>query len=166
MADDGDVRVEIDKAQLRDLLAEVKEFDPMLARALRKRLRQIAGEIADAMQAEVKRSPPTGGRSPGSHRTRQQIAEGIGVKVATGKRRQGVFVSGSAKRMANGRAAMPRAYNKRTFRHPIFGTRKWISQRGNPYFGTTIKRYEETAEQAVADALTEALTTVRTGTPK
>jgi hypothetical protein len=168
---DEDIRMEVDPNQLKALIAEVKEFDPKLATALRKQLRQIGGTIVDAMQAEVRKAPPGGGsRSTGSHRTRQQIAEGLGVQVATGKKRQGVFITGSSKAMAEGRKSMPRAYNKATFRHPVFKSNRrrisvvrWVNQRGNPYFGGTIKKYEPDAEKAVMDALTEALETVRTG---
>lgn len=160
MADD--ITAELDPESLRQVLAEVREFEPKLATALRKNLRVIGGEIVTAMQAEV-RSAPSKGR--GSHSTRAEIAAGLGVAVKTGKRREGVFITGSARKMAPGRAAMPRAMNKNQWRHPIFGTSVWVSQRGHPYFGKSITPYEEKAAQAIEDALDEALATVRSGTP-
>lgn len=163
---DNDLTFAADPAQFRALMAEIKEFEPSLARALRKNLRKMGGTVADQMKVEVRKAPPTGGKSRGRHQSRDQIAAGIGVAIATGKKRQGVFVTGTARRMAAGHKPMPRAYNKKQFRHPVFASSKkrvtrWVSQQGNPYFGRTIKKNEPGIEQSIQDALIEAISTVR-----
>lgn len=164
MADDL-LRVEVDPAQFRELMAQIKEFDPQLATALRRRLRAIGKDIAAEVQQEIRKPPPSGGRSPGSHRSREQIASGIGVKIMTGKKKQGMALTGSSKSLPAGRKPFARLYNKDRFRHPVFMGRKrvtrWVYQEGRPYFGRVIKRFEERAREDILAALQEAADTIR-----
>lgn len=164
----GDIEVEVDPAEFRNLMAQIKEFDPKLSAALRKRLRLIGGDIVDAMQSELRKPPPSGGRSRGQHHSRKEAAEGLKVMIQAGKRKQGVAVVGSKNKMAAGREAFPRMYNQKKFRHPVFPGRskrvtRWVWQQGNPYFGSVIKRFEERAEEDIMAALQEAVDTIKGG---
>ena len=164
----GDVvRAEVDPAQFRALLAEIKDFDPKLAATLRRNLRGIGKRIAAEVQQEIRMRPPTGGQTRGSHQSREQIAQGIGVAIRTGKKRQGVAVTGSSRRLPQNKRAFARSYNKDRFRHPIFMGRhrvtRWVWQEGHPYFGRTIKRFETQARDDILAALQEAADTVRGG---
>lgn len=157
------VRAELD---MRAVMAQIKDFDPKLARAVRKRLRVLGDEIAEKMRTEVRKAPPTGGRSRGSHRSREQVAAGIGVAIKTGQKRQGVFVTGSSRKLPADRRPFARAYNKKRWRHPVFAdpsrrVTRWVSQQGNPYFGRSIAKVEPRIEQEMREALDEAVRTVR-----
>jgi hypothetical protein len=170
------IAAELDPKDFKRFMAEIKDFDPALARALRKNLRKIGGEMADKMKTEVKQPPPQqggglrrkrdGGKARGAHNSRQETAAGIGVAVATAKKRQGVFVTGSAKKLDADRKAFPRAYNKKSWRRRVFGTNTWVKQNGNPYFGKSIGAVEPRIPTAIEAALAEAAQTVRSGTTR
>ncbi len=115
------IRTEVDPNEFRDFMARIKEFDPSLARALRKRLRKVGQEIVKDMQAEIRSAP--GGNTPGNHNVRQQIAAGLGVKISTAKKRQGVIITGSSAKLPRFKREMARAMNKKSFRHPVFPER-------------------------------------------
>lgn len=129
---------------LRGLLRTLKEIDPALARAVRKRLRQsgdeaivemrrilaepskglvtrvVRGEGTDARGAR-RRSIALGVESTGSRGrskgTRDAIAKGIKVAVRTGAKpaTQGVRLTSSAPSVA----PMARSYNMLRWRHPV-----------------------------------------------
>lgn len=159
----GEIRAELD---MRKIMAEIKGFDPALARAVRKKLRLLGDEIAQKMRTEVRKAPPTGGRTRGSHRSREQVAAGIGVAIKTGQKRQGVYVTGSSRKLPTDRRPFARSYNKKQWRHPVFPSRskrvtRWVSQQGNPYFGRSVAKVEPQIEQEMRQALDEAIATVR-----
>jgi hypothetical protein len=144
---DGGIRAEFDPATFRDFMAQVKAFDPKLATALRRRLRQAGEETTRDMKGVV-----------GSGDMRSKIAGGIKTSVATSKSRQGVSIESTGNKLGAQRTGMHRAWNKGEFRHPVFGNKKkWVHQSGNPFFGSTIRRHEDDMREAVLDALNDAL---------
>lgn len=141
----GDLKVglELNPQSFRGLMAAIKEFDPALATATRRRLRKAGEAVIPDMRARVL----AGGRGP----THQAVARAIRTRVLTGKRRQGVQIQSAG-------GAMARMFNKPKWRHPLFGNKTvWYEQTGHPYFGNTIRGHEDELRQAVLDALGDAL---------
>lgn len=151
MAELSDFRVEFDLAMFRGFMAALKSFEPSLATATRRRLREAGVETVDDMKRVVSSGP---GR--GRVGVQSGIQAGLKTSVATGKRRQGVRITGSASRIPAGHQPMLRLYNKASFRHPVFGMGTWAVQRGRPYFGSVIKRHEDAMVEAVWTALEDA----------
>lgn len=139
-------RAEFDARQLAGFLKALKAFEPDLATATRRNLRRTGVETIADMRSVVGSGGPA----------RAGISAGLKTAVATGKRSQGVKIQGTAARIADGHKPMLRLWNKSSFRHPVFGTGKWVMQSGRPYFGSTIKRHEDSMVEAIMQALEEA----------
>ncbi len=148
---ESDFWVEFDPAMFRGFMAAVKTFEPALATATRRRLRQAGTETIDDMKRVVASGP---GR--GRVGVKAGIAAGLSTAVATGKRTQGVRIRGTAAKLPEGHQAMLRLFNKRIFRHRVFGRDVWAEQKGRPFFGSTIKRHEDNMTNAVRAALEDA----------
>lgn len=152
----GSFRVEFSPEQLAGFLRALKAFEPALATATRRNLRRAG----DAAIADMK-STVASGPGSGSVGIKSGISKGLKTAVATGKRRQGVRITGTAANLPEGRKPMLRLYNKASFRHPVFGSRdSWVVQRGRPYFGSVIKRHEDDMVEAVMQALEDAYETM------
>ena len=151
MPDQSDFRAEFDPAMFRGFMAAVKAFEPALATATRRRLRETGKDTIEDMRRTI-------ASGPGSGRTgvRAAISAGLRTAVVTGKRRQGVRLTGTAAKLPESRKPMLRLYNKPTFRHRVFGSDTWALQRGRPFFGSTIKRHEDAMSEAVWAALEDA----------
>lgn len=125
----------------------LKAFEPNLATATRRNLRHVGDETIAAMRGRV----GAGGS------VRAGISAGLRTAVATGKRSQGVRLTGTASKIPQGHKPMLRLWNKASFRHPVFGTNKWVQQSGRPFFGSVIKEHEDQMVEAVWQALGEAM---------
>lgn len=71
-------------------------------------------------------------RVGGDSDLRQQIADGLRTRVVTGAKREGVEVKTTGPRI--GGSNMARVWQKKQFRHPVFGGEGWAVQFGHPYF--------------------------------
>lgn len=148
IASGGDLRVEVDQVQFRDLMAGIRRFSPALATTTRRNLRRVGDEMVRDMRARI--------MAGGGGKTSQAVARGIRTRVFTGARKQGVQIS------AAGPAPMSRLLNKSSWRHPVFGRRSmWVTQQGRPFFGVSIRGREAELREAVLDALDEALKAMR-----
>ncbi len=152
----ADLELELEPRHLKLILDAARKANPALATALRKRLRGIGNDVVKEMRSQIMATPPSGGRSPGKHSTRKQIAAGISTKIATAKDKSGISIVQSGAKLPPARRPMARAYNKARWRHPVFGnTKTWVSQKGNPSFGRRIKPFEPRAAQEIREALAE-----------
>lgn len=164
----GDPEVGFDiKTNLRSVMAALKEFDPALAREVRKAMRN-AGEAAQQAMGEILdnesggtvtghtkgirrdskgrlRRVRTGNKVSAAKRSsstgaRQEIKSGLTLRVTTGKTR-------TSARLTTTKGDLRKAYNKRSWRHPVFGTGAWVEQPGNRYFnrGAYAKKAETIA---------------------
>lgn len=147
------VRVSIDQAELARFKRDLDRFEPALARALKRNIREVGKEAAEAVREKVQEPSPSGngGESVGS---RQAIARATRVSVTFGSRTAGVRV-----RTGDVRGGFSKAYNMKSFRHPVFGRRDtWAGQQGRPYFGAAInKTMREELVQKVGAALDESV---------
>lgn len=84
---------------------------------------------------------------------RQGIAKGIGASLRASGNDAQLIITASPRFLGN-RAPMLKAYNKRSFRHPLFGNRNyWHTQQGNPYFGDTIYNNRDEVVKRLAAAM-------------
>jgi hypothetical protein len=77
--------------------------------------------------------------------TRQQItAKGVRIIV-------------DSKKLPESQQSLPRHLDsEKGWRHPVFGNRNnWVSQKGGPYFASTIKKRAPEFRQAIVDAMDE-----------
>lgn len=166
-----DVRIE----NLGAILRDTKAFDAKLATYIRREIRNAGKAAADDAKAEVLKDPPAkvrsargflGTRTTKSARSydvglRRGIAAGIAVRIVTGKRTNGVRIVAGTNRLPAGRKPMAKAYNTRSFRHPVFGNRRaWVGQAGRPYFGEVIYRRKADVQRGVLRALDMAAQTL------
>ena len=151
-----DVRVVLDPRSLSTTLRSIKEFSPALATATRRRLRAAGEGIVKDMRSAVT-SGRLGGAGPSSG-MRQGVAAGLKVAVVAGQTRQGINIVAVSDKMPAGKAAMVKAWNSKSFRHPVFGDRStFVSQAGRPYFGSVIASKKDDMAQAIQLALNDAL---------
>lgn len=150
-------QVVIDPTEWYRLKKSLDEFDPSLARALRKRIKNAGAIAAERVKEELAKESPAGGDSDGKGRA--ALAAATRVSVSFGKRAAGTRITTSASGLPAEHKGLLNVYNKATFRHPVFGNdNNWVAQQGRPYFGAVISQMinrELTAE--VRAALDEAV---------
>lgn len=176
---------ELDTSNVRDVLAAAKEFNPKLARALRKRLRGVGDDII-AEQKQIlfgtlpgsiapvgKRTRlivPKDGRRPflrrvnvyeERERTARDRNKGMRRRIATGLKTR--VVAGKTRQGVQVRTdrriggEMSQAWQSRIFRHPSFGRQPYISQRGQQYFWGPAVAGRDAAAQRVDEAIAETI---------
>lgn len=156
------VAVKADVEQFRRLLGKSSDIDKKLKTALRRNIRQAAGVAAEAAKSEVANTQGgTVSATPQHKGLRAAIASGITVKVMTGAR-AGVTIVASSSKMPAGQESLVRAWeigqgSAKGWRHPVFGTDAWTTQKGHPYFAKPIFDRKDTIRKAVEDAMAEAL---------
>lgn len=169
--------VRVDARELNDLIKRLRQVENKKLKArLRKALKDSAKPMVDAVQKKVLEDAPSGGarRSGGRIRytksrsrtvkgvteqvsmrrtVRQGIAKGIGASLRASGNDAQLIITASPRFLGN-RAPMLKAYNKRSFRHPLFGNRNyWHTQQGNPYFGDTIYNNRDEVVKRLAAAM-------------
>lgn len=166
----GRAALEAEATEFAHVFRMAKEFDKELVKRIRRNIRDAAKPAVDDVKREVQKPPPGGGRRSAKVRTvkrgkesttnlRAALAAGTSLKITARARGGTVTITTDARRLPENRRAMVRAYNKRSFRHPLFGdTEHWYAQQGNPYFGPVILRHEDRLREAVEAALAEAIT--------
>lgn len=157
----------VDTRELRDLIKRLKEIeDNKLKARYRKALKDSARPAVEAVRKKVLEPAPSEGKrhdvgriyysrtkvnrktkekTHTHHRmtTRQAIARGITSSMTARKDSATVTVKASPRHLAD-RAGILKAYNKETFRHPLFGDQDhWYEQAGNPYFGEVLYRQRD-----------------------
>lgn len=187
----GGLSFDIETPDLRGLLAGLKDVEPKLATNLRRELRQSGDGIIAAQKSILAGRPPRVGGStkklrlitprngrrpyfafrttyqPGDTRVggvsnlRDQIAQGLRTRVATGKTRQSVEVRTGGPR--NDGYNMARVWQSAQFRHPVFGDQNdWSTQFGQSYFFAPItaelrELMRGRIQQSIDDALAAAV---------
>lgn len=155
---DQGFQVVIDPAEWHRLKQELDRFDPALAKALRQRIRNAGMVAADAVKASLSKPSPSGGSSPMDPEVRAQLIAATRVSVSFGKKAAGAKIITGSNRLSTENKNLLKAYNKKLFRHPVFGDKeKWVAQEGRPYFGSVIQAALDRAlikeiQAALADA--------------
>lgn len=137
----------------KSLMHALKEADATAARAIRKGIRLEVKKAAEDVKREVL-------AGPGSGRVgiRRGIAAGLASRIDTGKSPRIVRIAASSKNLPEDRKKMLRLYNKKSWRHPVFGNRDaaWEVQQGNPYFRDVLDKHVEPLGKAIDRAMDEA----------
>jgi hypothetical protein len=152
----GGIQVAIDPAEWHRLKRELDKFDPALTKALRTRIRNVGNVAKAAVLAALAESSPDGGPDEGGGRA--ALAAATKVTVSFGKSSAGTRITTSSSRLPDQHKALLHVYNKKSFRHPVFGDRAtWVVQEGRPYFGEPIlKVINRAAVDEIRSALDEA----------
>lgn len=146
-----------DARLFNELLGKSSQVEPKLKAALRKRLRQAAAAAAKDVQAEV-RKPPLSRGSGRSRGLRAGIAAGVSVTISTSTRKSGVVIQSKGTKLPAAQRGLIRVYNKPGgWRHPTFGREPWQQQRGRPFFEGPIDAHAQKIEQAVLEAMNDAI---------
>jgi|GEM_PF-3385588 len=170
------------RSNLRQVLADLKEFDPKLATAVRRRMRR-AGDSAIAAMGTIL-DEESGGVVTGkttrmgtdrrgrAHRVvdtistreanrsrstgaREEIKRGLRLKVTAGKSRTSIRLSTTG-------GELRKAMNTRSWRHPVFGTDEYVEQPGNQYFNRGARSEMDNLRAELEDAIHEALDALAT----
>jgi hypothetical protein len=158
MSNGGEV-FSMDTPDLKGLLSRLKEIEPKLATNLRRELRRSGEDIVKEQRRLVEQLPPGSSGQAGDGTLRSQISRGLRTRVTTGKNHQGIDIKTTGPR-ENG-YNLARMWQKRRFRHPVFGSDAWVEQPGQPYFfepATNELRdlMRNRIEQAIENALQSA----------
>lgn len=160
---EGEVRLE--PGSLRKLIMASKTWDAVSRREMRKGLRTAALIGAEAAKSSVLGPPPANGRTRNRRSTglRSGLAAGVKVSIRTGREASDGTVTGEGVRIVttdaklpDSKSAMVKAYMAREFRHPVFGTDKYVSQRGKDWFYRPLQAGASRYETAIAEAVQAA----------
>ena len=173
-------------SNIREVLADLRQFDRKLATATRRRLRQSGDDAIEDMRGILAEPSPgivTGvitKRGRDARGRRRRLVVGVETEEASGRARsRGArdataaalrtrVVAGQSRqtiRITGAGDAFSRSYNLLRWRHPIrFNPETttasevpWVEQGGRPYFGTVIGKRFPQIRREVDEALGEAL---------
>lgn len=141
------IEFDIDAPDFRRLIQQVREVEPRLATALRRELRRSGDSIIARQRAEL-----------GSGDVRSQIAAGLRTRVTAGTTRQSVSIVTNGPRV--GGASLAKVFERRTFRHPVFGRDEWVEQAGHPYFNQPVKEGFDDMRERLADTVDDTIRSI------
>jgi hypothetical protein len=139
-------------------LVGAREMQAMLAglpkdiqRELRPRIRTITELVAVQARANASAYPTkSGGPS-------KRIPGAIGTRVSFGARTAGGAVVVNSAKAPHARPLEGLSSRGGTFRHPVFGTDKWVSQATRPFLFESIIQTEREAVALIEQAVIAAL---------
>lgn len=85
------------------------------------------------------------------------------MSIRAGAKVAGVQITTTGAKLPPGKRAMVRAYDKRSFRHRVFGENVWFTQEGRPYFGSVLTPHARQMHAGMEHALIDAAKSFRTG---
>lgn len=136
----------------RELLQRTAQFDKKLAAELRKNIRTAATSVISDIRHEVQ-----SGSYANDAGMRAGIAAGLKVQISTSKAKPGVRIVATKSQMPEGKQSMVRAWQRSTFRHPVWGNPDvYVNQSGHPYFDGPIASDRDEFTRAVLAALKAA----------
>ena len=154
---------ELSPGSLRKLVQASRTWDAVTRREMRSGLRAAASRGADAAKSEVLGPPPGRGVGRRSSGLRTGLASGVKVSIRTGREAkdgsvtgEGVRVTTTSARLDADQAPMVKAYMARTFRHPVFGRKVYVDQKGKDWFYGPLRAGRDEYKQAIADAVNKA----------
>ena len=155
----------IEAPDLFRLFADTRDFDRKLYAQLRKALREAGRPIVDDVKAEIMRIPSSGKYRGG---VRAALAAGTSVAIgASSEKSAGIRIKTSPRRLPANKRALAKAFNKDSFRHPVYARawlrrnrQKWVSQPGRPYFGEVIAKHYPDVQDRLAQAFLDAVDTL------
>ena len=147
----SEIRVDVANLQrkIQALNAALKAADPKMRRAMLKEMRAVANRIKDEQQDAVVALPAHGGKSTG---LRQAAALSLAVTVRGTGKRTGVEIRSRKAVMPDGKQKLPRYMDKGSWRHPVYGSKTWVTQTTPPgwFLGTGAKMRPEAVRELSA----------------
>ncbi len=125
----GSLVFEVNPQGFREVMKAAGEIDKVLTRELRRSIRTSAKTVMQRMQDEVR-----SGSYKQNTGMRDQIARSLRVQIATTTRNTGVRIIQGGSALPENKRRMGKVWEAPSFRHPVFGTSKFVSQDGHPYF--------------------------------
>ena len=160
----------IEAGSLRKLLQASRNWDAASRREMRAGLRAAAAKSTEASKASVLGPPPGGGAfSARTTGLRAALAAGVKVSIRSGRevggvvKGEGVRVTTTGTRLGPDQQAMVKAYMAREFRHPVYGGRIWVEQKGKNWFYGPLMAGREQYQREVVRAIQEAADAVARG---
>lgn len=151
-------KVEVNQRDLKRLVVVLrKEADGKeMRRDLVRGLRAAVAPAAQAAKAAILSMPARGASNREGASLRASVASGVKVEIrTTGK--VGVFVVAKSTGMPRNFPNAPKKLNAKKWRHPVHGTKKWVTQVGKPgWFDDTVKDAKPGANRAAAEAMDSA----------
>lgn len=131
------VQVTIDRGNWNAEFARLRQFEPAVARSLRRNM----GEVGKESLAEIKKTvlePPPNDVPDLTRGSREAIAKQTRFVVNFTKRSAGVRFTTTPGKLGN----FIFGYNQKApFRHPVFGQKRvQVTQQGRPYFGAVLTK--------------------------
>ena len=130
------VQVTIDRGNWNAEFARLRQFEPAVARSLRRNM----GEVGKESLAEIKKTvlePPPNDVPDLTRGSREAIAKQTRFVVNFTKRSAGVRFTTTPGKLGN----FIFGYNQKApFRHPVFGQKVKVTQQGRPYFGAVLTK--------------------------
>ena len=159
VAGNGGIDVKIDTSDWNRVYSTLREFDPVLARGLRRNVRVAATVGSEAVKAALHQATPEG--SP-SGPVREALIAGTRVAVSFSAKAAGARITTSGSKLPSGHEAMLKLYNSGSWRHPVFGDRaNWVEEQGHPYFEKSIEEViSPTMYAQIGGALEEAIAAI------
>lgn len=149
-------RAEVDERDLTRLVVALNaEADGAgLRRELRAGLKAAVEPAAAAARASIL-SMGVGGLTRAVPSLRTVVAAAVKTEVRLGVKRAGIAVVVKKHSMPRGFFNAPKRLNARKgWRHPVFGTDRWVSQRGKPgWFDDTLAKAKPAAVRAAKLAM-------------
>jgi hypothetical protein len=162
-------------SEYRKLAKELRKAGKTdLRKQLRKQIADAGRPVLDDVKAAVRDMPVTSRGGGGAQRRRFNVARASTERAKASAARRGAglrstiasatklqitakgvrFVVQSSKLPADQRTLPRHLDSEKGWRHPVFGDRDvWVTQKGRPYFGSTIKRKAPAFRKAIVDAM-------------
>lgn len=130
----------IGSRDFRDFAARARTVDRKILTSLRREVKTLgAGMLGESKK--TLQLPPPDDSPEWSVGARDAIAAGLRTQLSFGKSNAGVrFVASPSRLPAESRGFLA-AYNKKSFRHPVYGQNTYVTQQGRPYFGSVILKH-------------------------
>lgn len=162
---EADARLE--PGSLRKLVQASRNWDKKARAEMRKGLRAAASIGAEAAKREVLGPPPAARGAARRRQTtglRSNLAGGVKVAIRTGRESKLGVVTGEGVRVTTTGAKLPetqqpmvKAYMAREFRHPVFGSDTYVTQRGKNWFYSPLLKGRQEYQRAVVNAIEQGL---------
>lgn len=159
----GEEGARLEPGSLRKLLQASKTWDVVSRREMRAGLRAAASRGADAAKREVLGPPPGNGQHNRSTGLRTGLAGGVKISIRSGReaadgtvKGEGVRVTTTGARLPSSQEPMVKAYMAKVFRHPVFGRRDFVEQKGKNWFYGPLMRNREEYQRAIVEAIEAA----------
>jgi hypothetical protein len=129
-----------------------------LADELKRELRRAGEEIVQALRREVASfEDRSDARRQDGKSFRAELSQAITYQVSS----KGLRVYVDRAKLPADSKLLPWAFEKASFRHPVYGGATWVTQRGHPWFAPTIAKYSPRVQETCTAAVERFLQSLK-----